>query len=42
VQIDFPLEASYMADDGFHPGARAYAFWADHLADIIRQRNDQA
>lgn len=42
VQIDFPLEASYMADDGFHPGARAYAFWADHLADIIRRHNDQA
>jgi lysophospholipase L1-like esterase len=35
VSIDFPLETTYMADDGFHPGARAYSFWADHLAGII-------
>lgn len=41
VSIDFPLETSYMAHDGFHPGARAYSFWANHLADIIRRRNDQ-
>jgi lysophospholipase L1-like esterase len=40
VKIDFPLETSYMADDGFHPGARAYSFWADHLAGIIRHRKD--
>jgi len=42
VRIDFPLEASYMADDGFHPGARAYAFWADHLANVIRRHKNQA
>ncbi|HOQ71567.1 MAG: SGNH/GDSL hydrolase family protein [Smithellaceae bacterium] len=35
VSIDFPLETTYMADDGFHPGTRAYSFWAKHLAGII-------
>lgn len=40
VSIDFPLETTYMADDGFHPGTRAYSFWADHLAGIIRRHND--
>lgn len=41
VGIDFPLETTYMADDGFHPGPRAYSFWAEHLAGIIRRHNDQ-
>jgi lysophospholipase L1-like esterase len=38
VAVDFPLEATYMAGDGFHPGAIAYRIWADHLAGIIRRR----
>jgi lysophospholipase L1-like esterase len=38
VTINFPLEAAYMADDGFHPGAPAYTLWADHVAAIIRNR----
>ncbi len=38
VTVDFPLEAAYMAGDGFHPGAIAYCIWADHLAGIIRRR----
>lgn len=38
VTINFSLEAGYMAADGFHPGAPAYALWARHVADIIRTR----
>lgn len=34
---DFPLEPSYMAADGFHPGAAAYRHWAGHLAELIRR-----
>ena len=40
VSIDFPLETAYMAADGFHPGAPAYALWAGHIADVIRSRID--
>jgi len=38
VAINFPLEAAYMAADGFHPGALAYSFWAGQLAKIIQSR----
>jgi lysophospholipase L1-like esterase len=38
VAIDFPLDTTYMAADGFHPGALAYSLWANHLAAIIRVR----
>jgi lysophospholipase L1-like esterase len=38
ITVDFPLEATYMAGDGFHPGATAYGIWARHLAGIIRRR----
>ncbi|MCK7512338.1 MAG: SGNH/GDSL hydrolase family protein [Desulfobacterales bacterium] len=38
VTINFPLEAAYVADDGFHPGALAYKIWANHLAVVIRNR----
>jgi lysophospholipase L1-like esterase len=38
VTIDFPLEAAYMAADGFHPGEPAYALWAKHLGSIICAR----
>jgi len=38
VTINFPLEAAYMAADGFHPGALAYSTWANRLAGIIRRR----
>ena len=36
--INFPLEAAYMAADGFHPGALAYSIWANRVAGIIRRR----
>jgi len=38
VTTDFPLDAEYMAADGFHPGALAYSVWANHVAGIIRSR----
>lgn len=38
VTINFPLEAAYMAADGFHPGRLAYSIWAGHVAGIIRRR----
>ena len=38
VSINFPPEKNYMAVDGFHPGAPAYAAWSNDLAGIIRKR----
>jgi lysophospholipase L1-like esterase len=38
VKIDFPLEAAYIAADGFHPGTLAYSIWAKHVAAIISSR----
>lgn len=38
VATDFPLDAAYMAADGFHPGALAYSIWAKQVADMIRSR----
>lgn len=38
VAMDFPLETSYMAADGFHPGTLAYSLWARHVAAIIGNR----
>lgn len=35
VPIDYPADTQFMASDGFHPGARAYALWARHLARAI-------
>ena len=38
VTTNIPLEATYMAEDGFHPGALAYSIWANYIAGIIRNR----
>jgi len=38
VQARFPLQPDFVASDGFHPGAPAYAFWADELARAISRR----
>lgn len=38
VTINFPLGATHVADDGFHPGPLAYEIWANHLAVVIRSR----
>ncbi len=37
-QIPFPPNPVYMAEDGFHPGPRAYALWAEALAIQIRAK----
>lgn len=42
VPIDFPLDLSLMASDGFHPGAGAYALWASQLAGVIRRHLEPA
>ena len=34
----FPLERKYIATDGFHPSAAAYAVWAAQLTVAIKQR----
>jgi lysophospholipase L1-like esterase len=38
LRVDFPLEAGYMASDGFHPGAAAYRLWGSVAAAAIRRR----
>jgi lysophospholipase L1-like esterase len=35
VPLDYPMEAHFLAADGFHPGEPAYAFWADIVAACI-------
>lgn len=41
VGADFPMEARFMADDGFHPGPLAYELWATSLARHIRVQQDR-
>jgi lysophospholipase L1-like esterase len=40
IPIHFPLEEKYIAVDGFHPGAVAYAVWGRRVADTVRRRLD--
>ena len=35
-------DPSYMAADGFHPGAKAYAMWAHHAAQLIHTKRTVA
>lgn len=37
VQVNFPTERQYMAEDGFHPSAIGYRHWAQALAQRLRQ-----
>lgn len=37
VTPHLPLDAAYMATDGFHPGPLAYAQWGREAAAVIRQ-----
>ena len=40
VALDFGFDRSWMASDGFHPGPRAYALWAEAAAvEILRWAN---
>lgn len=38
LELQLPLERSYMAEDGFHPGPRAYAIWGREAAAAIGRR----
>jgi lysophospholipase L1-like esterase len=38
VTPQLPLDPSYMASDGFHPGPPAYAQWGREAAAVIRRR----
>jgi lysophospholipase L1-like esterase len=35
VPFDQPLDVTMMATDGFHPGPKVYALWAQTLADLV-------
>jgi lysophospholipase L1-like esterase len=38
LDIQFPIQNNYIiAEDGFHPGACAYALWGRHVAKIIQK-----
>ncbi|PIE41416.1 MAG: lipase [Gammaproteobacteria bacterium] len=32
---DFPLEADFLAEDGFHPSLKTYDRWANEASDVI-------
>ena len=36
IPADMPLNASVMAEDGYHPGPKVYAGWADMIVTQIR------
>ncbi|AIO68420.1 SGNH/GDSL hydrolase family protein [Burkholderia oklahomensis] len=38
LRVEMPLTRDAMASDGFHPGARACALWAEQAAAAIRRR----
>ena len=37
LPLEFPLDLSKMASDGFHPGAEVYRDWAGMTADVLRR-----
>ena len=39
VHNDIPIEAQFMASDGFHPSATCYTIWAKQITQAILQRN---
>ena len=36
LEIPYPADPSYIATDGFHPGARAYQLWAEHAVATLQ------
>ena len=42
VPLDLGTDVSLMASDGFHPGAGAYAAWAEQLALRVEAGDGQA
>lgn len=41
VPLDFPLDPSSLASDGFHPGPRVYNAWANRVSAKIIEYEDQ-
>lgn len=39
VHNDIPMQAHYMASDGFHPSATSYTIWAKQVTEAVLQRN---
>ncbi len=39
VKNDLPMQAHFMASDGFHPSATSYTIWAKQAAQAILQKN---
>lgn len=41
MKVKFPMRGDYFATDGFHPGSKAYAFWANFvMRQIVREFSD--
>ena len=38
IRLDFPVGPENMAPDGFHPGPKIYAHWAEAAANMIEKR----
>ena len=38
LAIAFPVDQSFMAEDGIHPGEPAYAFWGEEVAKVLRTK----
>jgi lysophospholipase L1-like esterase len=39
VKNDVPMQANFMASDGFHPSATSYTIWAKQVTKAVLQRN---
>ena len=39
LHFDAPMQAEFMAADGFHPSAVTYSLWAEQAAQVIRARD---
>jgi lysophospholipase L1-like esterase len=37
ISMEFPMDISAMAEDGFHPGSQVYTAWANRVSDQIDQ-----
>jgi len=42
MDINFPFEDGYIAEDGFHPSDMAYDLWSDLVVKEIRQKLERA